>query len=131
MKTTLHCCGCGKLVAPRLTSGKEIYPHRQDLHQLPFWKCDACGNFVGCHHKTKKRTRPLGSIPTPKIREWRKKIHATLDPMWKIGGFERGKIYAELSDFLGRDYHTGEVNTQEEAEKVICILNAIRARGVA
>lgn len=51
--------------------------------------------------------------------------------MWKSGGLERGKIYADLSNFLGRDYHTGEVNTQEEAENVIRILNAIRAKGNA
>ena len=115
----LHCCGCGKLVTPRLTSGKEVYPHRDDLHDLPFWKCDACGNYVGCHHKTKDRTRPLGSIPTPEIRESRKKIHALLDPMWKLHGFSRGKIYAELEKLIGREYHTAEVNTAQDAAVII------------
>lgn len=126
----LHCCGCGKLVTPRLTSGDEIYPHRKDLFEFPFWKCDVCGNFVGCHHKTRNRTKPLGSIPTPEIRELRKKIHALLDPMWKSGGFKRQDIYAALSSALGRQYHTAEVNTRKEAETVIQKLNAMKGGAV-
>ena len=64
----IYCCGCGKKVSPRLTSGKEVYPHRSDLIKLPFWKCDKCGNFVGCHHKTKNRTATLGVIATKEIK---------------------------------------------------------------
>lgn len=119
MKQIINCCGCGKLVIPRLTDGKEIYPHRDDLHNLPFWKCDVCGNFVGCHHKTKQRTKPLGSIPTPKIRELRKEIHALLDPIWKFGVMSRQSIYAMLTDVIGRQYHTAEINTQNEAALVL------------
>lgn len=77
----IYCCGCEKKVPARLTDGAEIYPHRHDLSGLPFWKCDTCGNFVGCHHKTKNRTRPLGCIPTPEIKEARKRIHSLLDPL--------------------------------------------------
>ena len=57
--SVLYCCGCDTGTEARLTNGAEIYPHRPDLHELPFWKCDKCGNFVGCHHKTKDRTRPM------------------------------------------------------------------------
>ena len=81
----IRCCGCQKKVEARLTDGSEIYPHRKDLYSLPFWKCDVCGNFVGCHHKTKNRTRPLGCIPTPEIKNARKHIHAILDPLWQSG----------------------------------------------
>lgn len=49
----IHCCGCGETVTARLTDGREIYPHRQDLSGLPFWKCDTCGNYVGCHREIK------------------------------------------------------------------------------
>ena len=69
--TKIWCCGCGKEVDARLTDGAEVYPHRRDLASLPFWKCDACGNFVGCHHKTRERTKPLGCIPTPEIKDVR------------------------------------------------------------
>jgi hypothetical protein len=68
----IYCCGCESAVQARLTDGREIYPHRPDLADLPFWKCDGCGNHVGCHHKTNDRTRPLGNIPTPEIRIARK-----------------------------------------------------------
>jgi hypothetical protein len=72
----IYCCKCGGYVNARLTDGKETYPHRPDLYGLPFWRCDTCKNFVGCHHKTKERTRPLGCIPTKAIKDARKKIHA-------------------------------------------------------
>ena len=115
----IYCCGCQKDVDARLTSGAEIYPHRPDLHSLPFWKCDGCGNHVGCHHKTKDRRRPLGNIPTKELRDARKKIHALLDPLWKTGKIKRGKLYAQLVEALGvKHYHTGEIRTIEEARNV-------------
>lgn len=123
MDVILHCCECGKLVTPRLTDGKEIYPHRPDLYSLPFWKCDECGNFVGCHHKTKNRTQPLGSIPNHAIRQLRKQIHAKLDPLWKTKKIPRGKIYAHLSDVIGREYHTANINSEDEAKAVITALD--------
>ena len=64
----IHCCECSEKVNARLTDECEIYPHRQDLKSLPFWKCDTCGNHVGCHHKTKNRTQPLGCIPSDEIK---------------------------------------------------------------
>lgn len=114
----LFCCGCGKDVSPRLTDGGEIYPHRQDLADLPFWKCDKCGNHVGCHHKTSDRTRPLGCIPTPEIRNARKHLHSLIDPVWKSGRMERNKIYKHLSESLGRKFHTADIRSVEEARKV-------------
>ena len=79
----IYCCGCGCDVQARLTNGKEIYPHRMDLDEVPFWKCDKCGNYVGCHHKTKQRTSPTGCIPTSEIRALRVQIHNIIDPLWK------------------------------------------------
>lgn len=113
----LHCCGCGKDVQPRLTDGSEIYPHREDLASIPFWKCDACGNHVGCHHKTADRTKPLGCIPTPEIRNARSHIHALIDPVWKSGAMKRGKIYAYLSKALGQQFHTADIRSVDEARE--------------
>lgn len=101
-----------------MTDGAEIYPHRSDLFALPFWKCGGCGNFVGCHHKTKDRTKPLGCIPTKAIKDARKRIHTILDPLWKTGRMKRGHIYAKLSDVIGRQYHTAEIRSVEEARTV-------------
>lgn len=116
---SIYCCGCGGDVDARLTDGAEIYPHRPDLASLPFWRCDGCRNFVGCHHKTRDRTRPLGVIPTPAIKRARKDIHAILDPLWKKRGASRGEVYARLAKKLGiKEYHTAEIRTLDEARTV-------------
>lgn len=123
----LHCCGCGRKVSARLTDGKEIYPHRSDLGGLPFWKCDGCGNYVGCHHKTKNRTKPLGVIPTPEIRDARGKIHDILDPLWKSGKIERGRLYHEIACALGvQKFHTAELKTIEACREAYRAIQQIR-----
>lgn len=114
----IHCCGCGFKVNARLTNGAEIYPHRNDLNKLPFWKCDACGNFVGCHHKTSKPTQPLGCIPTPEIKKARQHIHQVLDPLWQSGKYKRGQVYKMISDKFGWKYHTASIKTIEEARDI-------------
>ena len=122
----IHCCSCGEKVTARLTDGREIYPHRPDLGALPFWKCDACGNFVGCHHKTADRTKPLGCIPTPEIKNARQHIHRILDPLWKDKGkAAREAIYARISEALGWEYHTANIRTIEEARAVYVIVKGL------
>lgn len=123
----LWCCGCQTNVEARLTDGKEVYPHRDDLHDLPFWKCDACKNTVGCHHKTPDRTKPLGNIPTKELKKARQHIHAILDPIWKNGAMPRGKVYARLSCRLGYDYHTGEIKSIDEARTIYRTVREIAA----
>ncbi|PZP62995.1 MAG: hypothetical protein DI604_28120 [Delftia acidovorans] len=118
-KTDLYCCGCQKEVAARLTAGAEIYPHRSDLAATPYWRCDGCGNFVGCHHKTSDRTRPLGSIPTPEIRAARSKVHQALDPLWRSGRISRSDLYRAIGRGIGvAEFHTGELRTVEMAHQV-------------
>ena len=119
----IRCCGCGgDKVQARLTDGSEIYPQRKDLYGLPFWKCDSCGNFVGCHHKTKNRTRPLGCIPTPELKEARKHIHALLDPIWQSGKMGRKEVYAKISERVGWQYHTAHIRSVEEAREIYKIV---------
>lgn len=121
----IYCCGCGEKVNARLTDGREIYPHRPDLEDLPFWRCDDCGNSVGCHHKTKDRTRPLGVIPTPEIKKARQHIHRVLDPLWKSGRFDRTDLYQWLSNRIGYEYHTAEIQSVEQAREVYRIVQEI------
>ena len=85
----IYCCGCATDVNANLKSGKDIYPHRADLHSLPFWMCPTCKNFVGCHHKTRNRTAPLGCIPTTELKNARRHLHALIDP---LGGQAEGKV---------------------------------------
>ena len=111
----LWCCACNADVNARLTTGREIYPHRSDLARLPFWRCDACGNFVGCHHQTSNPTAPLGCIPTPQLKEARKHLHALIDPLWQSGRISRVALYKAISDAVGWKYHTAKTRTVEEA----------------
>jgi hypothetical protein len=115
---TLYCCYCEAVVQPDLMSGEQIYPHRKDLWELPFWQCPACGNYVGCHHKTNNPLKPLGNIPSKEMRTARGHIHYILDNLWKSGKYKRGYLYGKISHFLGYEYHTGELKTLEEARKV-------------
>ena len=114
----IYCCHCKDKVQPEFVTGEQIYPHRGDLKDLPFWRCVGCGNYVGCHHKTGNPTKPLGNIPTPELRAARKHIHALLDPLWKAGKYKRTHIYTMISDHMGFGYHTAQIRTIEEARKV-------------
>jgi hypothetical protein len=127
-RTSLYCCGCQKDVVARLTDGREVYPHRPDLASLPFWRCDDCGNTVGCHHKTKDRTRPLGVIPTKELKDARQHIHRILDPLWKSKRFGRRELYGMIADALDApEYHTAEIRTVEQARTVYRIVREIGA----
>jgi len=127
MTSTIWCTGCDRFVFARLTDGREMYPRRPDLASLPFWVCDDCGAFVGTHHKTKKqKLRPMGHLATPEVKQWRMRIHAILDPLWKTGKIERGHAYARISKALGHTYHTGEIYNAEEGEFVYEIVKALK-----
>lgn len=121
----IHCCGCSVKVKARLTTGAEVYPARRDLVSLPFWICDRCKNFVGCAHKTGNPTKPLGCIATPGLKNARKHLHALLDPLWKTGKIGRRELYARIGRETGREYHTAELKTLEEARQVYRIGIAI------
>lgn len=118
----IFCCGCGERVGARLTTGEEIYPHRPDLDDKRFWRCDRCQNYVGCHGDSQ---RPLGNIPTPELRNARRHIHAILDPIWKSKKMGRSQLYRLLSDELGYTYHTAELRTLEEARRVYRIVRKL------
>lgn len=124
--TPIFCCACDQYTLARLTDGSETYPHRSDLKSLPFWVCDTCGNFVGCHHKTKQRTKPLGCIATQAIKEARKRIHWIMDPLWKSGKLSRKEVYAKIAEKLGYEYHTADIRSVEEANRVYNIVRELR-----
>lgn len=122
----IYCTGCEAEVDARLTSGKEMYPHRLELATLPFWIHDVCGAFVGCHHKSKSKLMPLGFLATKEVKQWRMRIHNVLDPLWKHGLIKRKHAYARLSKALGHTYHTGEIYSAEEGEFVFRLVEEMR-----
>ena len=126
----IYCTQCNKDVEARLTNGEEIYPHRKDLYSIPFWKCDTCKLYVGCHHKSDTPTKPLGVFANQEIKDIRMKIHAQLDPLWKSGKYERNTLYSIIARKLGLNYryHTGEIRTIEEGEKVLEIVKTLQTQ---
>lgn len=122
----IRCVACESKVMARLTDGAEIYPHRADLSELPFWKCDTCGNFVGCYYKTTNRTHPMGCIPTPELRKARIQLHSLIDPLWKEGKIKRNTLYKRLSDQLGWNYHTAQLRSMDDARAVYRMVLDIR-----
>lgn len=122
----IYCCGCKVEKEAQFKTGKDMYPHRKDLHALPFWKCPDCECFVGCHHKTKNSRKPLGVMATKEIKFARMKIHEILDPLWKSGEIPRGGLYGWLSERLGYTYHTAEIKDIEEARRIYKAIQAIR-----
>lgn len=122
----IFCIECADEVEARLTNGEEIYPHREDLYSLPFWKCDCCDNYVGCHHKTDKPTQPLGVIPNQEMKAIRQKLHRLMDPIWKQGHMSRTKLYKHISDKLGYTFHNGSLRNLTEANDALEVVNLLR-----
>lgn len=113
----IFCVECDEIVqAPRMF-GVSIYPHRKDLYSKMFYQCPRCGNYVGSH----RDGRPLGTIPTPELRRLRNEVHRIIDEYWLPAKDrkKRKELYADLSRFLGREYHTGELNSMAECIAVI------------
>lgn len=126
MNTNLiWCCACNKAVEARLTTGKEVYPYSGELRRLPFWKCDTCNGFVGCHHKTKNRTKPLGTISTKEIKNIRILLHKKIDILIEQYHISKRQIYQILSDNTNKDFHCGTVNSVIAGKEALAILNQI------
>lgn len=127
----IYCCFCKVNIDAELVSGAEVYPHRPDLTNIPIWRCETCRNYVGCHHKTKNRTKPLGVIPTPELRKARRRIHDILDPIWKSGDYSRSHVYRLVRSELRQNrFHTAEIRTIQEARRV-CRAVALVAKCLA
>lgn len=90
----------------RLTTGREVYPHRPDLFSKRFYKCTPCGAWVGCHDGTHT---PLGRLANAELRKAKMEAHDAFDPFWrseaKRQGLSRGKArrraYKWLAEQLG------------------------------
>lgn len=95
--------------------GAVIYPHRPDLHKLPFWACRTCDAYVGCHPGTQK---PLGFPANAELRKARSSVHGLLDPIWKSSKNRGARVfcYRFLADKLGREFkhtHTAQFSLED------------------
>lgn len=42
-------------------------------------------------------------------------IHAVIDPLWRKRGIRRVEIYARMSAEVGKNFHSAEIRSVEEA----------------
>lgn len=74
------CDYCGQK-AKLLRSGEAGYPYEhRDFG--PMWTCTPCGAWVGVHSNSKRHV-PLGRLADAELREWKSRVHAAFDPLWK------------------------------------------------
>ena len=95
---------------------KEIYGKNYGNSYMCYL-CKPCGAYVGCHNNTRK---PLGTLANAELREWRKKVHAKIDPIWRSRRMSRKQVYYLLTRRLGVQYHTGEADI-EMCKKVLAL----------
>lgn len=93
---------------------KEMYGRNYGKSYMCYY-CKGCDTYVGCHNNTRK---PLGTMATCELREYRKKVHAKIDPLWNGDKHLRRNLYAYLSKVLGYQYHTGESDI-ETCKKIL------------
>ncbi len=124
---SVWCCECGFETHAELVTGAFVYPHRPNLRALLFWRCPACGNYVGCH-KGGDGMQPLGSIPGPELRAGRQRVHRLIDPLWKQGYIKRTALYKEMGNATGMvEFHTAELRNMAQVETALVAANQIRA----
>lgn len=124
--TAIWCVGCNEEVRAELVHGDVVYPHREDLKDLPFWKCPKCGDTVGTHYKSADPLKPLGVIATRGMKILRRNIHSCIDPIWTNRIMTRTQVYKYISTRLGYQYHTGDIKTMAEAKRVLTIVEQLK-----
>jgi len=90
-----------------LVTGAVIYPHRTDLYNKYFYRCEPCEAYVGCHLNTQV---PLGRLANAELRKAKLEAHNAFDPLWKSRKLTRTAAYAWLAEKLGikvADCHIG------------------------
>lgn len=86
------CPYCKKPAA--LTTGVEIYPHKENLADDKFYICRPCDARVGVHKGTEK---PYGTMAQSELRSLRTHAHKHLDRLWKNGYMTREEAYIWLA----------------------------------
>lgn len=108
------CCECKKYLNCNIVKGDIIYPHRPDLYDLEYIQCPVCKNYTGKYEGEKP------TLPTKHIRSCRYSAHRALDKIWKDQK-KRSEYYGYMSKKFDRDFHWGEIKTDEDADEALRI----------
>lgn len=103
----MNCPYCGN--PAKWCENKEIYGRNYGDSYMCYY-CKDCDAYVGCHNNTKK---PLGTMANKELREWRKKAHAAIDPLWQSRKHKRSTVYARLAEYFNKEIHVGEPNIEQ------------------
>jgi hypothetical protein len=115
----IYCCVCENEISAKLITGQTAYSHRSDLKDKRFWQCPGCFSFVGTHKYDKKHT-PLGVIVSKEVKQFRIKIHAIIDPIWKSKKLSRKEVYTKMTHLLEvKEYHTANIKSVEEGSEAL------------
>lgn len=99
---------------------REIYGRNYGKSYMCYL-CRNCDAYVGCHNNSRT---PLGVMANKELRDWRKKVHAVIDPIWQSGQMSRGAVYGKISHELGFSYHTGESDVAT-CRRVLALIDTI------
>lgn len=108
-----------------LVSGTHIYPHRADLHERRYWRCDPCQAHVGTHRDSD--AEPLGRLANADLRQAKTKAHEAFDDLWRSGRMKRRQAYRWLAQQLQideKDCHIGMFDVQQ----CRAVVEAVRRR---
>ncbi len=94
------------------TSGRDVYPHRPDLHPLAFYVCTPCDARVGTH----PNGAPLGRLANAELRGLRVEAHAAFDPLWRLRRLSRTTAYKWLSQAMGLPEDQTHIGMFDEAQ---------------
>ena len=81
--------------------------------------CSPCDAYVGTHKRTGE---PLGTLANATLRNYRKRVHATFDPVWKQGTMKRGEAYVAFAKLMGistGDCHIALFNEEQCIEALV------------
>ena len=118
----MKCPYCGEWAEK--TTGRKVYPRREDLHHLVIYACLPCDAWVGAH---KDSGKPLGRLANAELRAAKRAAHAAFDPLWKSGQMSRSKAYALLAEKMGidpKDAHIGMFDV-EQCKTVILLCTPV------
>ena len=77
----------------KLKSGKDVFPHREDLFKKWFYVCEEHDTRVGCHRDSKE---PMSlEMAGAQLRLLRSQVHGMFDPLWKNKHFN-SRVHAYL-----------------------------------
>ena len=134
---TVVCNYCGK--PAELVPGRTAYPHRSDLHELWFWRCNPCDAQVGCHRGGARvnvgggvqvesdGTLPLGRLANAPLRSARLRAHDLFEQLWRNGGMTRAEAYGWMAAVLGVHPDSARFALLE-ADQCWALVDAIEAR---